>query len=119
MRRTGNPSVVAPDGKHVPLTRVEYADRAVAEDFLQDSLNKSPQILPVEEIDPAFAPLISLGREVDSIPRIQRPPTSRHPPRTTRLEQTYSRLSSFLCLVIQDPNTLLHNWTDARGACST
>jgi len=67
MRRTGSPSIVAPDGAHVTLTRVEYADRAVAEDFLQDSLNKSPQILPVEEIDPAFAPLISLGREVDSI----------------------------------------------------
>lgn len=67
MRRTGNPYVVTGDGKHHLLSRVEFTDRRIAEDFIQDSLNRSPQILPVEDIDPAFAPLVSLGREIDSI----------------------------------------------------
>jgi hypothetical protein len=67
MRRTGNPSVVTRDGKHHLLSRVEFSDRRLAEDFLQESLHRSPQILPVEEIDPAFSPLVSLGREIDSI----------------------------------------------------
>ncbi len=67
MRRTGNPSIVDADGKHHALSRVEFSDRVVDEGFLQDSLHKSPQILPVEELDPAFAPLVSLGREIESI----------------------------------------------------
>jgi len=67
MRRTGCPSVVSGAGNHHLLSRVEFSDRSLAEEFLQDSLNKSPQIVPVEDIDPAFAPLVSLGREIDSI----------------------------------------------------
>ncbi|MBE7504577.1 MAG: hypothetical protein HS113_30645 [Verrucomicrobiales bacterium] len=67
MRRTLSPCAVRADGTHLPLYRVEYADRRVGEDFLQDALNKSPALLPVEEIDPAFAPLASLGRELAGI----------------------------------------------------
>lgn len=67
MRRTGSPYLVDPSGKHVALSRVEFDDRHVAEDYLQDALNRSPDLLPIEEIDPAFGPLASLGREIDNI----------------------------------------------------
>ncbi len=67
MRRTGTPSVVDTDGANHLLSRVEFSDRRLAEAFLQESLHKSPLLLPVEELDPAFAPLVSLGREIGSI----------------------------------------------------
>lgn len=66
MRRTCNPSLVE-SGQHHLLRRVNYSDRRVAEDFLQSALDKSPQILPVDELDPSLAPLVSLGREIASI----------------------------------------------------
>jgi hypothetical protein len=61
------PCAVKTDGTCLPLNRVEFADRRVAERFLQNALNKNPALLPVEEIDPAFAPLASLGRELAGI----------------------------------------------------
>jgi len=50
-----------------PLQRVRLGDREFSEDFLQATLHACPELLPVEEFDPDFSPLVSLGREVDSI----------------------------------------------------
>jgi hypothetical protein len=77
MRETGTPSVLVADGRLQQLTRVDLRDRDVPEAFLQDAINRSPQILPVEEVDPAFGPLVSLGREIDSIDNLFVSPTGR------------------------------------------
>jgi hypothetical protein len=42
-------------------------DETFNEDWLQRLLFNHPKILPVEQLDEAFAPLISIGREIDSI----------------------------------------------------
>jgi hypothetical protein len=76
MRRTCNPSLVE-NGQHHLLQRVNYSDRRVAEDFLQSALDKNPQVLPVEELDPSFAPLVSLGREIASIDNLFISPNGR------------------------------------------
>lgn len=77
MRRTGSPSIVSPTGKHSSLARVEFSDRHLAEQFLQEALNKSPDLLPIDEIDPAFGPLATLGREIDNIDNLYISPTGK------------------------------------------
>jgi hypothetical protein len=44
---------------------------------LQNALDKNPQLLPVEELDPSFAPLVSLGREIISIDNLFISPNGR------------------------------------------
>jgi len=67
MRRDCKPHFVDREGKPLELRRINFADRAVGEGFLQEHLHKSPLILPISEIDESFGPLISLGREIYSI----------------------------------------------------
>ncbi|MCA9242192.1 MAG: hypothetical protein KDA37_18400, partial [Planctomycetales bacterium] len=67
MRRTGIPHVVNSSGERISLHRVDLCDRRVLEDYLQSTLDASPELLPVEELDTSFTPLVSLGREIISI----------------------------------------------------
>ncbi len=61
MKRALTPCIVTADRKYQPLTRLEFADRRVVEEFLQVALNRNPTLLPVNEIDPAFGPLLRRG----------------------------------------------------------
>jgi len=63
-RRYCDPLVVTDDGATHKLTRVAFDERTVQEGWLQDLLERHPELLPVEDIEPAFAPLIPIGREV-------------------------------------------------------
>ena len=63
-RRYSDPLVVTEDGATHKLTRVPFDERTVHEGWLQDLLERHPELLPVEDIEPAFAPLIAIGREV-------------------------------------------------------
>jgi len=63
-RRYCDPLVVTDDGATHKLTRVPFDERTVQEGWLQDLLERHPELLPVEDIEPAFAPLIPIGREV-------------------------------------------------------
>jgi hypothetical protein len=65
------------EGNRVGLRRVDFGDRAIGESFLQEQLHKSPSILPVEELDDSFAPLLSLGREIESIDNLFISPNGR------------------------------------------
>jgi len=67
MRRGCTPCAVTDDKVHVPLRRVDFGEKKIAESFLQEALHVSPGILPVDEIDPSYSPLISLGREIACI----------------------------------------------------
>lgn len=46
------------------LQRVPLGDPPFREDRLQELLTAHPEVLPVAEIEPAYAPLICLGREI-------------------------------------------------------
>jgi hypothetical protein len=67
MRRGATPCIIDLSNRAVKLTRVDFADKAIGEEFLQIALHANPDLLPVNEIDPDFAPLVSLGREIDGI----------------------------------------------------
>ena len=62
------PTLLRDDGPAQPLQRVmlgkdaESGDRREA--FIQDLIHRHPEVIPITEIEPAFAPLISICREL-------------------------------------------------------
>ena len=77
MRKGCKPTFVDESGHAAPLQRVEFSDGSVAETFLQEALDRVPEILPVDELDSSYGPLISLGREIDYIDNLFISPTGR------------------------------------------
>lgn len=49
------------------LIPISVKDKAFQEEWLQDLLYKHPSILPVDHMDEAYAPLVSIGREIANI----------------------------------------------------
>lgn len=64
LRRDGVPTLVNTDGRAVCLQRLPLGERQISEGWLQQRLCECPEILPVGEIEPAFAPLVSIGCEI-------------------------------------------------------
>ncbi len=65
-RMTKKPVVISEDGSTVKLNRVPFTQKDFDEMWLQELLRKTPNILPVSEIEQIFSPLISIGREVNT-----------------------------------------------------
>ncbi len=64
VRYDGVPVTIAPGGHAVSLQRVALTDRTIQEGWLQELMFKTPGVLPVEDIDPGFTPLVPVGREI-------------------------------------------------------
>jgi hypothetical protein len=77
MRRGCQPCLVDESGQSVALQRVDFTDTSVAETFLQELLHATPQVLPVDELDASYGPLISLGREISNIDNLFISPNGR------------------------------------------
>ena len=110
MRRTGIPNVVTSSGKHYTLSRVHFSDRRIAEDFLQTSLHQTPAILPIEEIDPSFGPVASLGREITSIDNLFISPTGKLTLVETKLWRNPEATRTVVAQVL-DYATRLSSWS--------
>jgi len=67
LRKDGFPYWINERAEHVRLRKIPFGSKEYTEEYLQSLLHRSPDILPVEELDASFAPLISLGREIDGI----------------------------------------------------
>jgi hypothetical protein len=65
-RRDGHPIIVTPDDSIERLKRISFTQKAFQEGWIQNLICTNPEILPVAEIEPAFAPLVSIGREVQT-----------------------------------------------------
>lgn len=63
-RRYGNPLLLKADGSTTRPERISFTDKTFREGWLQELIRKYPDILPVAEIEPDFAPLVSVGLEV-------------------------------------------------------
>lgn len=77
MRADCQPCFVNADGGIVPLHRVEFKNTVIAETFLQEQLHQNPSLLPVRELNDSFAPLLSLGREIENIDNLFISPSGR------------------------------------------
>ncbi|MFH1141626.1 MAG: hypothetical protein V1724_08225 [Chloroflexota bacterium] len=65
-RRHTSPVIVHPDRTVQKLERVPLGKHGMAEEDFQEILRQHPELLPVEEIEPVFAPLVCVGREVSA-----------------------------------------------------
>ncbi len=65
-RRYGNPIIVHHDGSQTQPKRVSFTERSLQEGWLQELIRKNPEVLPVAEIEPAFAPPVPVGIEVET-----------------------------------------------------
>ena len=63
-RRDGTPVLVDPEGRTERLKRIPLREKDIDEGWLQKRLHESPEILPINEIDPGFGPLVPIGREI-------------------------------------------------------
>lgn len=64
MRTNGAPHLVGKTGRAVRLNRVRLDGTDIQERELQALIHDNPSLLPVDEFDGDFGPLIPLGREV-------------------------------------------------------
>ena len=65
-RRNAYPLIVNPGKPPTRLRRVPFTESVFEEGWLQGLIETNPELLPVIEIEPAFAPLVSIGREVET-----------------------------------------------------
>ena len=45
------------------LEQLTFVDREIDEGWLQELMHKSSDVLPINELDPGFGPLIPIGRD--------------------------------------------------------
>jgi hypothetical protein len=62
-RQFCTPHVVV-DAVASPLARIPFDERKLKEDWFQSLLFNNPSLIPVDEIEPVFGPLIPLAREL-------------------------------------------------------
>lgn len=77
MRRDCTPTWIDDEMRYRPLRRIRLRDREFSEAYLQAALHARPELLPIDELDADFGPLVSLGREVDSIDNLFIDPTGK------------------------------------------
>ncbi len=65
-RRDGIPTIIDDDGNIEWLEPLPLSEREISEGWLQKKLSDCPQLLPINEIDPGFGPLVLIGQEVDT-----------------------------------------------------
>jgi hypothetical protein len=62
-RRNGQPIYIH-DNKTENLVRLPLEGKDFNEEWIQKLIHQNPLILPINEIEPSFSPLISIGREI-------------------------------------------------------
>ncbi len=65
-RIKSTPIFIPDQGAPSLLERVPLTEQLLQEKWLQDMIHCYPSLLPTNEIEPAFSPLVSLGREINA-----------------------------------------------------
>ena len=65
-RRDGQPAIVNPNAASTKPKRLSFDQKIFEEKWLQKLIDSNPELLPVTEIEPAFAPLVSVGLEIET-----------------------------------------------------
>lgn len=64
-RQQGAPYIIGKESSR-KMERIPLNEKAFREDWLQELIFKNPQLLPIEDIESGFSPLISIGREINT-----------------------------------------------------
>lgn len=110
MRRGCSPCLIDDFGHYMPLSQVAFSDRRIAESSLQEAIHSAPQILPIDEIDSSYAPVVSLGREIDNIDNLLISPSGRLSIVETKLWRNPEATREVLAQLL-DYATRLSNWS--------
>ncbi|MGQ0629288.1 MAG: hypothetical protein ACT4PL_14450, partial [Phycisphaerales bacterium] len=62
-RQFCTPHLVTTQGA-TPLERIVFDDRSIREGWFQDLLYKNPSLIPIDEIEEVFGPLVPIAREL-------------------------------------------------------
>lgn len=62
----GKPILLDKDLQEFELVRIPLTEKKIQEKWLQSLIDTNPQILPVNEIESFYSPLISIGREIET-----------------------------------------------------
>lgn len=65
-RISGSPIMIDMNGSISLLKRVRFDTKDYDEGWIQEIIRNHPEILPVDELEPVFAPLVCIGREVST-----------------------------------------------------
>lgn len=111
MKRRGcQPCWVKESGDQVNLRRVKFSDTSLAEAFLQNAIDRNPEILPVEELDESYGPLISLGQEIDNIDNLYISPSGRLTLAETKLWRNPESTRTVIAQIL-DYATRISSWS--------
>lgn len=110
MRRTGLPGIAGEDGQYRGLKKVAFDDKRVAEEYLQQALDQMPNLLPVEEVESSYAPIVSLGREIDNIDNLFISPAGRITLVETKLYRNPEAVREVVAQIL-DYATRLSKWS--------
>ena len=77
MRTSGSPHLVDADGRAAPLNPVRLDGAEIQERQLQELMHENPSLLPVDQFEGGFGPLVSLGREIMGIDNLFISPAGR------------------------------------------
>ena len=108
MRRDCNPLWI--DGNAKPLKQVRFNKKEFSENFLQENLNKYPLLLPVEEFDSNYGPMISLGMEVDNIDNLFIAPSGKITIVETKLWRNHQATREVVAQIL-DYATRVSSWS--------
>jgi hypothetical protein len=62
----GVPIIVGQGGSISRPKRIPFTEKMLQEGWIQERIRENPELLPINDIEPVFAPLISVGREVST-----------------------------------------------------
>lgn len=62
----GNPIYLDNKLQPIKFNRIPLTDKVFQENWLQNLIDTNPEIFPIDEIEPFYSPLISIGREVET-----------------------------------------------------
>ena len=62
-RIEGNPYLIE-NNLSFKLNRIPFTEKEFQEDWIQEFITNQPDIIPVNEIEPSFSPIIPIGKEV-------------------------------------------------------
>lgn len=110
MRRDCAPIWIDGKSQYRPLERIRLAEKDFSEDFLQATLHACPDLLPVKEFGSDFGPLVSLGREVDSIDNLFVAPSGKITLVETKLWRNPEATRQVVAQIL-DYATRLSSWT--------
>jgi len=120
MRQDCSPTWINAEMRYRPLRRIRLADREFSEAYLQETLHACPELLPVDELDADFGPLVSLGREIDNIDNLFIAPSGRITIVETKLWRNPQATREVLAQIL-DYATRVSNWSyeNLESKCRT